>query len=152
LASIVSGGVALSKQLGLSVYGIIEDETGRCLLLKRSTESSNPGKWELPGGKVEQGESFEEALYREIQEETSLQVSIQHVVVVAESDLPKVKAIHLIFKVQVESGQIQLNHEHDEYVWNNLSHTNPTILIEWLKPFGRTQPICLSNQNQICSI
>jgi 8-oxo-dGTP diphosphatase len=139
LALIVSGGVALSKQWGLSVYGKIEDEAGRCLLLKRSTKSSNSGKWELPGGKVEQGESFDEALYREIQEEPSLKVSIQHVAGVAESDLPKVMAIHLIFKVQIESGQIQLNHEHDEYVWSNLSQTNPNILVEWLKPFGRTQ-------------
>jgi 8-oxo-dGTP diphosphatase len=129
----------LGKQLGLSVYGIIEDEAGRCLLLRRSTKSSNPGKWELPGGKVEQGESFDEALYREIQEETSLQVSIQHVVGVAESDLPKVKAIHIIFKVQVESGQIQLDHEHDECVWSNLLQTNPAILVEWLKSFGKTQ-------------
>jgi 8-oxo-dGTP diphosphatase len=138
LASIISGGVALSKQLGLSVYGIIEDEAGRFLLLKRSTKSSNPGKWELPGGKVEQGESFDEALYREIQEETSLQVSIQHVAGVAESDLPNVKAIHLIFKVQVETGQIQLNHEHDEYVWSNLSQIDTMKLVDWLRPLART--------------
>nr|WP_243687694.1 NUDIX domain-containing protein [Methanobacterium formicicum] len=47
---------------GLSVRVLITDEDNKILILKRSTDSkTNPGKWELPGGKVDQGESFDQA-------------------------------------------------------------------------------------------
>ena len=41
-----------------------------CLLLKRSrSPKGNPGKWRFPGGKIDPGESFDEALLREVAKE-----------------------------------------------------------------------------------
>ena len=46
----------------LSVKILVRDDEGRCLLLRRSPSSkNNGGKWDLPGGKVDAGETFEEA-------------------------------------------------------------------------------------------
>jgi len=40
---------------GLAVRVLLTDQDGKILILKRSTDSkTNPGKWELPGGKVDQ--------------------------------------------------------------------------------------------------
>ncbi|HEY2575048.1 MAG TPA: NUDIX domain-containing protein [Streptosporangiaceae bacterium] len=52
---------------------IISDASGRLLLIKRGHE---PGKglWSLPGGRVETGETDEEAVVREVREETGLAV------------------------------------------------------------------------------
>ncbi len=48
---------------GLAVRVLLTDQDGKILILKRSTDSkTNPGKWELPGGKVNQDESFDHAL------------------------------------------------------------------------------------------
>ena len=41
---------------GLAVRVLLTDNNDKILILKRSTDSkTNPGKWELPGGKVDQG-------------------------------------------------------------------------------------------------
>lgn len=56
------------------VGAIISDGAGRLLLIKRGHE---PGKglWSLPGGRVEAGESDEQAVVREVREETGLIVA-----------------------------------------------------------------------------
>lgn len=80
------------KPLRLSAKIVIQDKDDRCLMLKRSMSSKgNPGKWDLPGGKIDAGESFDGALLREVFEETGLTISIQRVAGTAESELPKVK-------------------------------------------------------------
>ena len=61
------------KPFVLSAKVVVRDAHGRCLLLKRSMSSkNNRGKWDLPGGKVDAGERFDEALLREVAEETGL--------------------------------------------------------------------------------
>jgi len=53
------------------VEALVRDDKGRLLLLKRSRENSFfVGKWQLPGGKVERGESPLHAIKREVKEET----------------------------------------------------------------------------------
>ncbi|GHT82877.1 NUDIX hydrolase [Spirochaetia bacterium] len=59
----------------LSVAGIAWD-AGRFFIARRAPGGSMGGKWEFPGGKVEEGESCEEALKREYYEEFGAEVSI----------------------------------------------------------------------------
>jgi 8-oxo-dGTP diphosphatase len=55
------------------VGAVIKDASGRLLLVRRGHEPG-AGLWSLPGGRVEPGETGEEAVAREILEETGLQV------------------------------------------------------------------------------
>ena len=60
----------------VGVGGIIFDgDLGRILLIKRGREPSK-GRWSIPGGLVHVGETLEEALEREVKEETGLAVSV----------------------------------------------------------------------------
>ncbi len=56
------------------VGAIITDPAGRLLLIKRGHEPE-AGRWSVPGGRIEPGESDEQALVREVREETGLTVT-----------------------------------------------------------------------------
>ncbi|MDQ7809278.1 NUDIX domain-containing protein [Amycolatopsis sp. A133] len=55
------------------VGGIAFDDQGRLLLIRRVNDPGS-GRWSLPGGRVEPGESDETAVVRELSEETGLKV------------------------------------------------------------------------------
>jgi 8-oxo-dGTP diphosphatase len=61
----------------LQVVCAIIIHQNKVLAAKRSTSMPHPGYWEFPGGKVEDGETPEECLHREIKEELKCRVKIQ---------------------------------------------------------------------------
>ena len=65
----------LEKPYIISVYALVQNEKGEFLLLRRSENSrTNPGKWDLPGGKVNLKETLKEAVVREVLEETGISI------------------------------------------------------------------------------
>ncbi len=56
------------------VVGCYMEHEGEILLLHRNNEKSEGGKWGVPGGKVDAGETLSGALVREILEETGIEV------------------------------------------------------------------------------
>jgi ADP-ribose pyrophosphatase YjhB (NUDIX family) len=64
------------SQFWIGVHGIIADR-GRLVVLRRGALPYRPGYWDLPGGHLTLGESFEECLAREVGEETGLAIEIE---------------------------------------------------------------------------
>jgi 8-oxo-dGTP diphosphatase len=125
---------------GLAVRALITDEDGKILIIKRSTDSkTNPGKWELPGGKVDQGEPFDQALIREVKEETNLTIDLDHVVGVSEQNLTLIRAVHIILSAEVEEGELSLSSEHDGYAWVYFDTLSEYELADWLRDFVKNQ-------------
>jgi len=86
-------GIALliAEQTPIVVAGaVVAERDGRpkVLVAQRGPARSGAGRWELPGGKVELGESEQQALTRELREELALQVTVQHRLVVEVPGLP----------------------------------------------------------------
>jgi ADP-ribose pyrophosphatase YjhB (NUDIX family) len=69
------------------VGAIIKDPAGRLLLIKRG-HPPQAGRWSLPGGRVEPGESDQQAVIREIREETGLQIRCDQLVGSVQRDSP----------------------------------------------------------------
>ncbi len=72
--------------------------------------------WEFPGGKVEEGESPEEALAREIREELATQVQVGNYVGSIEYDYPAFHLSMRCYECSVISGKLELL-EHENAAW-----------------------------------
>lgn len=68
--------------------GILLDSTGRYLLGQRPEGKPYAGYWEVPGGKIEAGESVFDALKRELQEELGIDIQESEELLVLEHDYP----------------------------------------------------------------
>ena len=121
---------------GLAVRALISDKDGKILILKRSVDSkTNPGKWELPGGKVDQGELFDKALIREVFEETQLNISLDNVIGASQQNLPLIRAVHIIISGKIIGGELNLSDEHEGYAWEYLENLKDYELADWLEYF-----------------
>ena len=74
------------------------------------------GWWEFPGGKIEEGESPEAALEREIREELATQVKVGDCIGTIEYDYPAFHLSMQCFACQVVSGKLELL-EHENAAW-----------------------------------
>ena len=107
-----------TKKWGLAVRAIVLDETRRMLLLRRSLQDRHfSGQWEWPGGKVGPGENFEEALVRELLEETGLRVEVLKLAGASQSDMRDVRVVTLFMEVHVAGGTLVISDEHEECRW-----------------------------------
>ncbi len=133
---------------GLSVRVLLTDEDNKILILKRSTDSkTNPGKWEFPGGKVDQGESFDQALIREVYEETKLKISLEHVVGISEQNLHLIRAVHIIMSGKIIEGNLTLSSEHEGYAWVFFENLDKYELADWLDVFVNNQETSESSES-----
>jgi len=84
--------------------------------------------WEFPGGKMEVGETKEEALIREIREELSITISVDLFVTTVDYDYPNFHlTMHCFLCTQV-NGTLTLN-EHNDAKWIHKSELNE---LDWL--------------------
>lgn len=76
--------------------------------------------WEFPGGKIEKGETKEEALKREIKEELELDINILDFLNTIEYDYPNFHLIMHSFICEVAGGKLSLN-AHNDAKWINFN-------------------------------
>jgi len=100
----------------LHVVGAALVEQGRVLLTRRSPRMSLAGKWEFPGGKVEEGEEPEAALAREIVEELGLEVEVGEAIGRGTSLHDGRRIVLEVYLVRRAGGALRLA-EHEEVGW-----------------------------------
>lgn len=101
----------MNNLLQVRVTGIlIEDE--RILLVKQSVSAERG--WSLPGGRVEQGETLEEAMIREIQEETGLITKVTKLLYLCDKPDSSPSLLHITFLLERLAGELRLpSNEYD---------------------------------------
>jgi 8-oxo-dGTP pyrophosphatase MutT (NUDIX family) len=111
----------------IGVKALITDKTGRVLITQEPTHFVGGGKWELPGGKIAEGEEevpLEEILMREVREELGphIQLVIGSIIDVMRRPWNKPGAMAdqvmlAVFECSYKGGEIVLSEENPSYAW-----------------------------------
>lgn len=88
----------------LVVAALITDVAGRILLTRRRPDQPLPDQWEFPGGKMEPGESPQEALMRELREEIGVRPEVGRVWDVLYHRYPDYDVLMLVYACRLEPG------------------------------------------------
>lgn len=103
--------------------GIIINPEQKILLSRRLSHQHQGGKWEFPGGKVEQGETVSQALTRELQEEVNLTISDSSLFETISFDYPDKQVLLEFMLVTKFSGNAKGN-EGQETRWVEVQALN----------------------------
>jgi 8-oxo-dGTP diphosphatase len=95
---------------------VIRNEENEVLIVQRGEASDHPFKWEFPGGKVNEGESEEDCIIREIKEELSIDIVICGRLPVVEHDYG-IKHISLIPFICDTLDELPFLSEHIAFKW-----------------------------------
>ncbi|MCJ7841394.1 NUDIX hydrolase [Lederbergia sp. NSJ-179] len=106
----------MSLKLSISIKGILFNH-GRVLLLKNERD-----EWELPGGRIEEHESPEECLAREVQEELGIHCTVETIIDSWVFEVLKGKFVFIVSYLCKcdDPSNIFISEEHKEYKWVHL--------------------------------
>jgi len=132
--------------------GAIILEGGKILLEKRKS-TPGEGKWAVPGGLIELGETVERAVIREVKEETGLDVASPRLVDVVdyisldEKGAVKYHFIILDYLVTVKGGELKAASDAAELRWVPISEVERYDLTESFRRFFKQNRQKLENPN-----
>jgi len=124
----------MKRDYGLTMRGIIKNDKGEILVLKRHPKSrTDPDTWELPGGKMEEGEFFDDALVREIKEETNLDGKVGDLAIAIQHDYPYKRTVQMIMYLDDVEGEFKISDEHTDGKYASIEEIKTLKLSSCLK-------------------
>ena len=107
----------MSSKNIVDVVGAIIKDGDRYLVGQRAANKAQGGMWEFMGGKIEPGETPEEALARECREELALDIENEHIIDSVVHEYPE-KTIRLtLISCSPKSGSVPKALEHQQIKW-----------------------------------
>ncbi|MFI2334167.1 NUDIX hydrolase [Nocardia rhamnosiphila] len=109
------------NSIKVAVSALVQDDQGRILLIRRSDN----GKYSVPGGGLEAGETVAQAVVREVREETGIEVDVTELVgvfsnpehVIAYDDGEVRQEFSICFRAQPIGGKLRTSEESSEVEW-----------------------------------
>ncbi len=92
------------KQIGVAV---IYNQQGRVLIARRPTTGVFGGFWEFPGGKVEDGETVQDCIKREILEELGIDIEVEESIITIDHLYPQFEVELMVYRCRYLHGEPQ---------------------------------------------
>jgi len=102
-----------------AAIGVVSNK-GKVLITKRKESGLLGGLWEFPGGKIQEGETAQQACIREIKEEVNLKIEVLEYLTQVKHAYTHFKIVLDVFQCRYLSGKVKLNGAVD-YRWIKLS-------------------------------
>jgi mutator protein MutT len=100
----------------VTVAAAVIESSGRYLLMKRAPHKGNSGMWEFPGGKVDPGESLQQAIEREIREELGVKATAGRLLGSAET-IDQNRRLRLFGVATLIENEPTVLKDHSEFLW-----------------------------------
>ena len=114
----------------IRVTGILIENNKILLVKQKVSETRN---WSLPGGKLEQGETLEQGIIREMKEETGLDVEVLKMLYLCDVSASSNTLLHITFLLKRVDGEIKLPSNKYE---NNPIYDVRFVAVDHLKVYG----------------
>jgi mutator protein MutT len=96
----------------ISVAAAIIVDKDKVLITKRNPNMKIANVWEFPGGKLEIGETLEECVVREIEEELALSIKVKNYYTTVQNEVIELSA----YLSEIIGGNFELR-EHSDFAW-----------------------------------
>lgn len=135
----------------VSVAALVTNENGEILLVNSPWRG-----WEYPGGLIEPGESFQEALHREVREESGVEIEITGFVGICKNVERNI--VNIDFTARYVSGELTTSEESTEVCWATPGRARELItfpltrkrLENMLSGRGEATLFCFQRENAFC--
>ena len=117
-------------------HALIERESKYLVTRRSKLNTYMPLKWDIPGGIVDPGETIEEAIYREVSQETGLTIQVGRIIYAyANRDqLPVRQTFQAVYLCKYKGGEVRLDPlEHDMYRWLDYNDIANVDMIDFLR-------------------
>ncbi|MDR0984313.1 MAG: NUDIX domain-containing protein [Ruminococcus sp.] len=128
----------MENKFAIAIKCVVYHKKKILLLVKTDEERKDDAvdsSWDLPGGRIQYGESAEDAVYREIYEETSLKVNT--LVLKSTNTVIRPDGLHLLillFKCVCDSNKVMISNEHSAFHWLEIEEIKEQKSIpDWIK-------------------
>lgn len=134
------------KKFHVGVKALIRDERGRILILKANPKELKGGKahWDLPGGRIKEGDTTEQTLRTEIKEELGIDGSALEIfknfdTSISNMEIPigneKYGLVLMVYLCGLKKKQFSLSNEHTEYKWATPDEASNLLAVKFSKSF-----------------
>lgn len=136
--------MANEKKFHVGIKVLIENPDGQVLLMKTMAWKPNPAHWDIPGGRIQEGQTVDDTMAREVEEETGV-TDITNpqffTAVISNIEIPLkdgevVGLVLMIYKATIPSdSHIQLSEEHTDYEWVSKVEAAERLSFKYPKEF-----------------